>query len=85
MEPVNISIVKLYMTIVPVADTNFVAKSPTQEFSLVLVNTTPRWSGTMRWIGLVFGSSSQNKLETLCRSVGHGGHICTGVNKTALK
>ncbi len=24
----------------------------------------------------VYWSSSQNKLETLCRPVGHGGHIC---------
>ncbi len=38
---------------VPVADTDFVAKSPTQAFSLVLANTPPRWSGTMRWISIL--------------------------------
>ncbi len=40
--------------VVPVADTDFVAKSPTQAFSLVLANTPPRWSGTMRWISWYF-------------------------------
>ncbi len=27
--------------------------------------------------GLIYGSSSQNRLETLCQSVSHMGHICT--------
>ncbi len=86
--------------IVPVADMMGVADWAPGAFLLDLTNTPPGWSETMRWVsipmlrqsnqsppgtfGFAYGSSSQNKLETLGRSVGHGGHMCTRSTYTTL-